>query len=380
MNEPVSFAYWPPDIVFSKDIKSFPDGKVPKTVDLNDDSQKEQLRGVVKAIQDDPSTPVAFDVYSLLGIPPNSFISQMNLKKILASVVNNYVKPIIYNYVESHFDKFMLHFYEKQCMIYLSYNTKGEEFPGVELNKIHLFPKNEYIIYCLLRLHTFATSLIEHDIYKTYKFKIKTPLFSQASHIKKEDTYFSHLGANGGITAPIVIYTSSDPTIRNFLLTSIIALFRGQEDTLGYLEKSGTDTLSPFNVRISSLITYSANDRCKACNDMLKVIEQPGKIMSDWDSTYEIPGWYKQIQSGCATNKEETNRTSQLLLGIDACDDGPIDYEQKCREPIDETKKYCFISQKANPLPAPAGARGGSRSRKRATRRKRRTTKNKKRA
>jgi hypothetical protein len=75
-------------------------------------------------------------------------------------------------------------------------------------------------------------------------------------------------------------------------------------------------------------------------------------VFSDWASEYEIPSWYKSIQDGCETDPAKTNQLSQHLLGIDACDQNrAIDYERTCvEEPIDESKQYCFLSKRSNPL------------------------------
>ena len=348
MSTIVNIKYWPPETIFSKDSNGEPPGMLEKTVNLDNEEHKHRLAEFVGNYQKTP-IPAKFHLYSILNIPPHSFIlDRFVVRKILMAIVTKYLKPFCREIM--YRPNIVMDI--EQNAIYFYYNKGKTEFPGRDYNKIHIFPKTNYLIYCLLQLGQFYRYVYEK--YPEYEFIFKTPLLTHNCHLKQNDTYFRQLSASGGIIAPIVVYSSSNPEIRDFLLRGITYIFRGQENLLGYLDTKGTETLSPFNVRLSRLITYSANDRNEASDVMLEKIEKG--VYSDWASEYEIPSWYKSLQEGCGTNQEKMNQISQHLLGIDACDkNSAIEYERSCfEEPIDESKKYCFLSKKSNPLINPS--------------------------
>ena len=343
----VKVKYWPPETIFSKDGNGEPHGMLEKTVNIDNELQKRRLSEFVGNYQKNP-VPAKFNLYSIINIPPNSFVlDNFVTRKILMAILVKYLKPFCREIMYK--PNIILDI--EQNNIFFYYNKGHTEFPGIDNNKIHLFPKNNYLLYCLLQLGQFYRYV--YAKYPENEFCFKTPLLTHNCHLKKEDTYFRQLSASGGIVAPIVVYSSSNPEIRDFLLRGISYIFRGQENILGYLDTNGTEKLSPFNVRINRLISYSANDRNEACDTMLNKIGEG--VFSDWSTKYEIPQWYKSMQEGCVSQQEKTNQTSQYLLGMDACDQNiAIDYEAKCaKEPLDENKKYCFLSTKANPLSNP---------------------------
>jgi hypothetical protein len=154
------------------------------------------------------------------------------------------------------------------------------------------------------------------------------------------------------------------------LLRLVLGLFPDHEE-LGLMDTTGTLKLSPFNIRLNTLVSYAAGNRNTSTELMLENIVN-GKIGTRDDPPYTIPKWFDDMTKECTpAKKEDLNRQSQLFLGIDACDsDGNrIDYYEKCKDTITEDKKYCYVRRDKDRDPLdPRTFVGGRRSRARPKR------------
>jgi hypothetical protein len=133
--------------------------------------------------------------------------------------------------------------------------------------------------------------------------------------------------------------------IMSKLLRLVLALFPDHEE-LGLMDITGTHKLSPFNIRLNSLVSYATGDRATSLDAMIENMGSRGKITRT--PPYTIPKWLDDMTQECTpATRDNLNRQSQLFLGIDACDsDGKhIDYYEKCKGTITEDKKYCYITR-----------------------------------
>jgi hypothetical protein len=137
------------------------------------------------------------------------------------------------------------------------------------------------------------------------------------------------------------------------------------------MDTTGTLKLSPFNIRLNTLVSYAAGNRNTSTDLMLENIVN-GKIGTRDDPPYTIPKWFDDMTKECTpAKKEDLNRQSQLFLGIDACnsDGSRIDYKKKCKEEtITEDKKYCYITKTGDTLD-PRTFVGGGRPNKKHSKR-----------
>jgi len=289
-----------------------------------------------------------FSFFDLLEIPPYSYISvRTGGEKPINADLN---ETLLANYVLT-FDifkhpEFRCMTMEDNIQVYCDYRSekKGNkpDFVGSDSNKIHLFVKHEYILYTVLKIASLHTHFMKN------RFVFKFSLFNATSNLRPEDKDMYNLALSGGISATIVIYGSSDSVIMSTLLRLVLGLFPDHEE-LGLMDTAGTLKLSPFNIRLNTLVSYAAGDRNTSCDLMLDNI---GKIGST--PPYTIPKWFDDMRSKCTpATKDELNRQSQLFLGIDACnsDGSIIDYKKKCKEEtITEDKKYCYITTTGDTL------------------------------
>ena len=245
------------------------------------------------------------------------------------------------------------------------YNRGHPMFEGSDQNKIHLFVKQEYILYAVLKI----ASLRIHTVYPANRFIFKFQLFNRLSNLRPENTASYDIRIDGGITPTIVIYASSDNGIMSRLLNLVLELFRGQEEEIGLMDDRGILKLSPFNIRLNNLVSYAAGDRGQSLDAMIRNI---GNIRQYTE--YTIPRWLTDMQSSCtATTRDEINRRSQLYIGVDACDEAgaAIDYAAKCREARTPDMKYCYLTKNADMVDPRTFVGGRRTSRMKRTKNKR---------
>jgi len=302
-----------------------------------------------------------YSFYDLLDIPPYSYVPiYTDIRYVLR---NEDLLSKLLKYFILHFN----YFKEPDCtyyvrpndiQLYFEYRVKTKPyFIGDDVNKIHLFVKHEYILYAALKV----ASLHRHFMENCFFFKFN--LFNAASNLRPEDTELYRLKMNGGIAPTIIIYGSSDPAIMSKLLQLVLDLFPDHEE-LGLMDTTGIFKLSPFNIRLNTLVSYAAGDRGKSLNFMLANIGKKGTNVVR-TPPYTIPKWFDDMTRDCTpATREDLNRRSQLFLGIDACnsDGSRIDYYEKCKGTITEDKKYCYITRTGDTLD-PRRFVGGRRSR-----------------
>ena len=295
----------------------------------------------------------AFSFFDLLEIPPYSFIYVRNDQSVKDGRVPSVNPDLIYTLIKHYIMKFKLfnenpqfkcRLKDNDQQIYCIFRLDKPLFIGYEFNKVHLFVKQEYILYAVLKI----ASLNIHFMDNAFEFKFS--LFNARSNLRPEDTQPYLLERDGGISATIIIYGSSNPIIMSKLLKLVLALFPDHEE-LGLMDTTGPHKLSPFNIRLNSLVSYATGDRATSLDAMIENIRNGTKVTRT--PPYTIPAWFDNMTQDCTPAKrEDLNRHSQLFLGIDACDsDGSrINYYEKCKDPITKDKKYCYITRTGDTL------------------------------
>ena len=293
-----------------------------------------------------------FSFFDILEIPPYSLIDREN-NTVREQLTKHFVLPfkIIFNQV------LKLTFQKSGFFTHFIFNENMPDFRGYEQNKIHLFVKQEYILYTILKL----ASLTKH--FKENTFYFKSLYFNTESNLRPENTTLYSLSSNGGIIPTIIIYGSSDIDIMIKLIRLVLELFPNHEE-LGLMDDSNVLKLSPFNIRLNKLVSYAAGNRSTTLNALISNIQSGKK-----NPEYNIPAWFKDMQSGCTpATYNDLNRKSQLFLGIDACNSSgdPIDYDAKCNKPPTADMKYCYLTRTGNTVDPRLFVGGGlKKSRKR---------------
>jgi len=277
-----------------------------------------------------------FSFYDILEIPPYSVVVHES-NTVREQITTHFVLPfkIIHNQL------LQLIFQKNGFYTHFIFNGNMPDFRDYNQNKIHLFVKQEYILYTMLKL----ASLSKH--FKDNCFYFKSLYFNAESNLRPENTGFYSLSSNGGIAPTIVIYGSADIDIMIKLIRLVLELFPDHEE-LGLMDDSNTLKLSPFNIRLNTLVSYAAGNRGTTLNALISNIES-GKHNPE----YRIPAWFKDMQSECTSaTYNDLNRKSQLFLGIDACNSSgaPIDYDEKCNKPPTANMKYCYLTKTGNTL------------------------------
>lgn len=303
---------------------------------------------------DDPPTP--FNFYDILEIPPKSILPYRDIPKI-SEIIRTY-------YFGSNKSK--MNYYSSSIgeegssgvnNIIFNYNVYSDgrgylnnSFIGSSINKIHLNPKDDYLLYVILKLDTFANIVKQRYPYNSFRFKFTIFTYTTRK-MTKEETYLKSLEVNGGITGNIVIYGSSNPVIMTFLLQGILDLFKGQEDLLGEMDITEPNEIPPFNIRLNPLIAYAAGDRGSTLDYMIRKLKGTS-THENIQIPFEIPRWLlDKQQEMCATRQDELNADTRVLLGINVCrNNAPIDLIEDCSVIDSDDKKYCFIQRKGNPI------------------------------
>ena len=202
--------------------------------------------------------------------------------------------------------------------------------------KIHFMPKYEYIIYTLLKLIK-----ILNDNFSDYRFNIKYDLNSRSSVGLMESDELIDLEYNGGPSASIVLYSSSDKQFTLNLLRVIVGLFK-EESLIGAMSQDIPHFLSVpiYNVRINNLICYAHGDRNTKTVLELEDRKNFKKLIPKLKkSDLKIPQWLYNLKDKCTNNEkinEKINKKSYSYIGEKICD---IDLNDDC---ID--KHICYLT------------------------------------
>jgi hypothetical protein len=380
---PVNMYYVPPGTPLAV---SFFSSLQRVSLDLTDPVKIQGFANTLAVLGASPS-PVSYTFYEkVLGIPSKSYIddgTRNRLKMYLSSFFLTQQLTLRPDMFDGN---------NRGPYIHLHYNTFGPErnttteLPiGYEKNKIHLFPKDQYLFWCLTKLDQFARTVVAK--YPTNQFQMKFSVESyRVKKLTAEDTFVKPLETDGGIPPMIVVYGSSDPEIMTFLLRGIVYLFKGLEDTIGEMDMNDPEFISPFNLRISPLISYAAGDRSTTL-DIMIAIRDGKKAYASLDPPFEIPAWLLAKQQQCSANQDAVNNETLAVLGVKVCENNaPIDLVKLCSEAFDENRKFCFIQRMGNQLLDPfpfyeqyknSAAKAGRRKRTRRNKKRRLATRKK---
>jgi len=269
---------------------------------------------------------VRFNMYSLIGLPDNSYIEFYQQTRLN--------REVIWRTFSQRFDTFgdETLSIEPGNSIFFRYRFGAQKFPGIEENKIHLQVKHEYILHCILKLMPLK------DLFPEYAFTWKFNLWNRDSNLRPNDHLLRE--ANNGVAATFVLYGSSDPVIMIRILTELLRLFPNDAE-MGVMDLNATDTLTAGHVRLNHMISYASTDR----GSLIKRIE--ANVAKFPEAPTMLPPWIGAMAESCsADTKEAVNKESQLYIGMDVCDaEGkPIDYERMCNTaPRTKAQSYCYM-------------------------------------
>ena len=293
---------------------------------------------------------IRFNFYNLLPIPENSYISfpyQSMLNKAVFNVVFKTRGMLNRAFGDPYISiDPQIHFY---------YNEGRPDFAGRQVNKIHLQVKHEYILHCVLKLVGLAR------VFPANHLRWKFYLWNRDSNLLDGDVLLRE--ANHGVAGTIVIYGSSDNAVQAALLTELLRMFPNHEE-MGLMDVRDKPTLTVGHIRLNKMISYSGTDRGQLI-DRLKA-----NIRSFPVDPTVLPPWLRAdavCKEGGLGNEE-----SQLYIGMDVCDaEGrPIDYEALCNTaPRTLDQGYCYLPETVMD-PRTIRRNGGSRGKKRKTKRK----------
>ena len=380
LKEEFTFSHCPPEIPLSTDSSCLQD----KTVFPFTEEKKREFMTYVRNYPS-ATVPVPYNFFEqLLEVPAKSFIPIKYHKGIL-DICDAYFSQSLDDKIEG--SKILNTKQRDKVSMYLVVAYSNPQlrttfdFIGSTTNKIHLQPKDEYIVWCVLKLNEFAKTVLKDYPANNFRFKFRIET-SQSRKITKNETFLKSLEVDGGNSPNIVIYGSSNPAIMTYLIKGISKLFEGYEDLIGNMDMNSKEDILPFNVRINPLLSYAAGDRSQSLDLMIN-IRNKKKTYSD----YDLPPWLiKEQAARCPTDQDGLNATTRAILGIDVCKDNkPIDLITICNESFDEENKFCFIKKNGaillNPIPfyeeykkrknlakAPNGASGGRRLRRKTRR------------
>lgn len=234
--------------------------------------------------------------------------------------------------------------YPDQVFIYYDGTSSRPVLDGYEVNKIHLWPKDEYMLYTIMKLDRLITGTFMREFpHNGFRMKFTFNQFMDRKYGPGETLYHG-IPLNGGFAPMIVLYGSGDNKIMAWIIEQLQATFKGEDDIIGYLDLTNPRDNSPFNMRVSPLITYAAGDRVETLGEMERV--RDGKYPNPEAAGYRIPQWLLDKQATCGTDQAGTNAMTQALIGFDVCaDNAPIDLQALCASGFDEMRKFCFLER-----------------------------------
>jgi len=366
---PTEFTYYEPHIHLTRNTYS--DVQLSKKQKFDVISNPEKINFfknyLIKYSQDTLSPIEPFNIHDILEIPPKSCIALGDYRRISNLIREHYIENIetrpYFHFKYSHVgyagingDNNIFFLYDKTLRYsnFYGFENKSAHLPGAALNKIHLLPKDDYLLYVVIKLDKFMAEVVQKE-YPMYHHEIK--FSTQTCHSRKMDNepLLRSLEFNGGVTQNIVIYGSSDPEIMSFILKGILELFKGQEDLLGDMDLNSPLDIPAFNIRLNPLVAYAAGNRTGTLDTMIQIRNNPRKSPTE---SFEIPEWLKRKQRYCSIEQDEINTDTRVLLGINVCrDNAPIDLPTECmlarinpKSKKFENSKFCFLQQRGNPI------------------------------
>ena len=140
-------------------------------------------------------------------------------------------------------------------MVFKSRETK-EFIVCFDVYKIHIQPKNKYILYTLFRLFTIMK---QNELFHNKKIMGKFLLTPRFTHPNPDNVGLA--GLNGGVAPVIVIYCNSDSEQVKNVLSVLLKEFEREVDIIGSMTTDYKYRVVPFNVRLNSLLFYAQGDR-----------------------------------------------------------------------------------------------------------------------
>ena len=363
------FTYFGPDIHMTRNV--YYNHQLSKKQNFDVISNPEKINFfknyLIKYSQDTLSPIEPFNIHDILEIPPKSCVMTSDYRRISTLIREHYIENIetkpYFHFNYSHVGPSMssgennIFFVYDKTARYSNQSgvqNKSPDLPGASLNKIHLLPKDDYLLYVVIKLDKFMAEVVQKK-YPMYHLEMK--FSTQSCHSRKMDNepLLRSLEFNGGIVQTIVIYGSSDPEIMSFILKGILEVFKGQEDLLGDMDLNSPLDIPVFNIRLNPLISYAAGDRGKTLDIMIQRRKYPKITFSE---LFEIPEWLIEKQKYCSTAQDEINADTRVLLGINVCRDNErIDLPTECmlarwhtESKKFENSKFCFLQRSGNPV------------------------------
>lgn len=279
----------------------------------------------------------AFSIYDkIFGIPSYSWIYPESFKDIMHAFKNELGSASARKITSSPLTKFFGYpalFYKDHSQAYnifmrLNGLANKRKVPADSEYKIHLCVKEQYAFYAFLKL-----ALVVYPFFKSLlpdnAMEIKWNLQSRFDRITPADKVL--WGSNGGPTASIVFYTSSeDPDVVRRYLQLIIRGFP-EESSIGLLGIEG-GPVPMGNVRVNHMLCYALGDRL----DKIK-LQKKNRTQR---RAKPVPSWLKRLQKSCGVNSTKANKKSQRYLGINICNN-----------PVDEfcTDNQCYLGDGLDP-------------------------------
>lgn len=250
-----------------------------------------------------------WNVYTELGLEDFSFITQAHFEPILTRLAAGLQELTKSRYFVTPT--------QPSNLFGIINNDKEPITNTINSYKIHLMVKPEYILYTFLKLKAISI----HPKFVNKRIGLKMNFDSRSQKPFPEDTGLTNNAINGGAAPTIVIYSSIDNSFTGYLIKAILDLFREEEEQIGLMDITGSESIPTFNVRLNHLVAYASGDRGKKLDRRLanrgRSVNESTLVAA---GTFQKPQWIIDLQNECSIEKtDEINRQSDLYLGIPLC-------------------------------------------------------------
>ena len=194
---------------------------------------------------------------------------------------------------------------------YGTFNQLGKNLSDNNKYKVHFFPKPNYVLFVFL---TLLHAIYQDDELTLNSLYIKFTLSERTSNPRVENTHLLQDSINGGPSPVIILYLDNNVELVKKYLTLLLRTFCTIDEEVGFLLHNHVKRPSPFNVRISNLISYAYGDRGTRLDHRIA-----DKLSGRRRPEYTIPNWILKLQDDCHTKSDDVNRLSQFYFGKDIC-------------------------------------------------------------
>jgi hypothetical protein len=320
-------------------------------------------------------SPVAFNLYTTLGIPNlvyftnkgNNLLNETSrvLIELVKDVFNEPSQGITTAVSPAQEYNIFFHFGSASKPLFDSIRGPGYIAP-VYNYKIHLMPKPEYAFYTIYKLN----KLFEDDgspLLSSYRLQTKININMRYHNLRDTNTLPLADEINGGPSPTIVIYSTYDKERTRDLLVEIIRLFPEAAE-IGNMTLSGKKNLPPFNVRLNSLIAYAHGDRSTKLD-----VRISARAAGTPQRTLTPAKWFLDITDTCTpSTAEAVNEKAQRFYGEDACgaDGAPLDLPSPYLSDVNMMTHDLAGMLGPEEVLAAAGVSGGGLARRKGMRRR----------